>query len=220
MRSDHFYVWTQSNNNQWYNCAIWASSRCFGFVKKKKSSGQTFFLTSQSGDAKASSASMIPLASYIWRVPETCGLKLIPPELLEDLVINPCPVSTSQSSFITIPVCCGSSCLGRVFFSSGRNTLHFVHWSALHIWSTSLRCAHTNLHCPMSATQCNTFLWHTVSRQQVIFGEVGVMFGTRALCGHLGIWAVSSIQQYSVLSSIPSCFYSKVIVPLEIICTC
>ena len=80
--------------------------------------------------------------------------------------------------------------------------------------------AHTNLHCPMSATQCNTFLWHTVSQQQVIFGEVGVMFGTRALCGHLGIWAVSSIQQYSILSSIPSCFYSKVIVPLEIICTC
>ena len=80
--------------------------------------------------------------------------------------------------------------------------------------------AHTNLHCPMSATQCNTFLWHVVSQQQVIFGEVGVMFGTRALCGHLGIWAVSSIQQYSVLSSIPSSSYSKVIVPLEIICTC
>ena len=80
--------------------------------------------------------------------------------------------------------------------------------------------SHTNLHCPMSNTQCNTFLWHTVNRQQVIFGEVGVMFGTRALCGHLGIWAVSSIQQYSVLSSIPKCSYSKVIVPLEIICTC
>ena len=177
-----------------------------------------------------------PIAElHIWRVPETCGLKLIPPELLEDLVINPCPVSTSQSSFITIPVHCGSSCLGRVFFSSGRNTLHFVRWSALHIWSTSLQCtlvsiaylehvskmrSHTNLHCPMSNTQCNTFLWHTVNRQQVIFGEVGVMFGTRALCGHLGIWAVSSIQQYSVLSSIPKCSYSKVIVPLEIICTC
>ena len=162
-----------------------------------------------------------PIAElHIWRVPESCGLKLIPPELLEDLVINPCPVSTSPSSFITIPVHCGSSCLGRVFFSSGRNTLHFVRWSALHIWSTSLRCARTNLHCPMSATQCNTFMWHTVSRQQVIFGEVGVMFGTRALCGHLGIWAVSSIQQYSVLSSIPKCSYSKVIVPLEIICTC
>ena len=84
----------------------------------------------------------------------------------------------------------------------------------------SKMCSHTNLHCPMSNTQCNTFLWHTVNRQQVIFGEVGVMFGTRALCGHLGIWAVSSIQQYSVLSSIPKCSYSKVIVPLEIICTC
>ena len=138
---------------------------------------------------------MISLPSYKWRVPETCGLKLSPPELLEDLVINPCPVSTSQSSFITIPVRCGSSYLGRVFFSSGRNTLHIVRWS------TSLRCAHTNLHCPMSATQCNTFLWHTVSQQQVIFGEVGVMFGTRALCGHLGIWAVSSIQPSAVFNT-------------------
>ena len=157
MRADHFYVWTQSNYNQWYNGAIWASAWCFGFVKKKKSSGQTFFLTSQSGDAKASSASMIPLPSYIWRVPETCGLKLIPPELLEDLVINPCPVSTSQSSFITIPVRCGSSYLGRVFFSSGRNTLHIVRWS------TSLRCACTQIYIvqcppPNATLSCDTQL--------------------------------------------------------------
>ena len=95
--------------------------------------------------------------------PRTCGLKLIPPELLEDLVINPCPVSTSQSSFITIPVHCGSSCLGRVFFSSGRNTLHFVHWSALHIWSTFLRCARTQIYIvqcppPNAILSCDTQL--------------------------------------------------------------
>ena len=88
---------------------------------------------------------------------KTCGLKLIPPELLEDLVINPCPVSTSQSSFITIPVCCGSSYLGRVFFSSGRNTLHIVRWS------TSLRCACTQIYIvqcppPNATLSCDTQL--------------------------------------------------------------
>ena len=136
-----------------------------GLWKRKKSSGQTSFFSNLTIWWRLSKQRIHdPIAKlYIWRVPETCGLKLIPPELLEDLVINPCPVSTSQSSFITIPVHCGSSCLGRVFFSSGRNTLHFVHWSALHIWSTFLRCARTQIYIvqcppPTAILSCDTQL--------------------------------------------------------------
>ena len=179
------------------------ASWCLGFVKKKKSSGQTFLLPYNLVTFKQAVHpwSNCRVTYMKWRVPETCGLKLIPPELLEDLVINPCPVSTSQSSFITIPVHCGSSCLGRVFFSSGRNTLHFVHWSALHIWSTSLRCARTQIYIVQHTMQ-HFPVTHSKPAAGHIWGSGCYVWDACPVwsLGHLGSLQYSAVfntQQYS-----------------------
>ena len=197
------------------------ASWCLGFVKKKKSSGQTFFLPYNLVTFKQAVHPWSHCRVTYMKSPRNLWPKTNSPRVVGRLGHQSLS-SVNQSELIHYNPCALWVKLPRegVLLLWEKYTALCTSVSIAYLEHVSKMRSHTNLHCPMSATQCNTFLWHTVNRQQVIFGEVGVMFGTRALCGHLGIWAVSSIQQYSVLSSIPKCFYSKVIVPLEILFTC
>ena len=215
MRADHFYVWTQSNNNQWYNGAIWASSCLLvpRVCEKEKVLGTNFFLTLQSGDVQTSSASMIPLPSYIYEVKSPWNLwpKTNSPRVVGRLGHQSLS-SVNQSELIHYNPCALWVKLPweGVLLLWEKYTALCTLVSIAYLEHVSKMRSHTNLHCPThnATLSCDTQL----AGSRSYLGKWVLCLG-RVPC--VVTWAFgqspvfNSIQYSAVFQNVPTARWSS-----------